>query len=80
MPETIIIALIGVGGSAIGSFVGIVANSRLMKYRLEQLEKKVDRHNSLIERTYRLEQSMAVQDEKITVANHRIEDIERSIT
>ena len=72
MPETIIIALIGVGGSAIGSFVGIVINSSLTQYRLKQLEEKVKEHNNIVTRTYELEKNMAVCDK-------RIDDIERSI-
>lgn len=54
---------------AIGTFGGILASSRLTNYRIEQLEKKVDKHNSVIERTFILE-------EKMKVANHRIEDLE----
>ena len=77
--EGIIVALIGLAGSAIGSIVGVVASARLTSYRLEQLEKKVQAHNNLIERTYRLEQHNEVQDEKIAVANHRIEDLERTV-
>ena len=50
----------------------------LVTYRLEQLEKKVDKHNDLIERTYKLEESHAVMDEQIKVANHRISDLEKS--
>lgn len=46
-------------------------------YRIEQLEKKVDKHNNLVERTYRLEEEAHVLDEKVKVANHRIEDLER---
>lgn len=46
-------------------------------YRIEQLEKKVDKHNGIIERTYRLEEEARVIDEKIKVANHRIDDLER---
>ena len=48
----------------------------LLEYRLTQLEKKVDKHNNLVERTYKLEQHNEVQDEKIKVANHRIDDLE----
>lgn len=47
-------------------------------YRIEQLEKKVDKHNNLVERTYRLEQAQSLLDEKVKVANHRIDDLERS--
>lgn len=49
----------------------------LLEYRLTQLEEKVDKHNNLVERTYRLEQHNEVQDEKIKEANHRIEDLEK---
>lgn len=48
----------------------------LQAYRIEQLEKKVDKHNNLVERTYRLEEQSALHEEKIKVANHRIEDLE----
>ena len=79
MPETIIVALIGLAGSAIGSIIGVIASARLTSYRIEQLEKQVQAHNNLIERTYRLEQHNEVQDEKIAVANHRIEDLEKAV-
>ena len=45
-------------------------------YRLEELEKKVDKHNQVIERTYELESRADVMDEQIKVANHRIADLE----
>lgn len=48
----------------------------LIEYRLMKLEEKVDKHNNLIERTYRLEEQAAVVEEKIKVANHRIDDLE----
>ena len=77
MPNEIIIALIGLGGSALGSLIGIVANSKLTNYRIEQLEKKVDKHNNLVERTYKLEEKTEVTEERLRVANHRIDDLER---
>lgn len=49
----------------------------LLEYRLTQLEKKVDKHNNIVERTYKLERHNEVQDEKIKEANHRIEDLEK---
>lgn len=55
-------------------------SQKLITYRLEQLEKKVDLHNNVIERTYRLEEDSAVLNEKMTVANHRIADLERRIS
>jgi uncharacterized protein YcaQ len=76
MGEGILIALITLGGSGLGSLAGIIVSSRLTTYRLEQLEKKVDKHNGLVERTYRLEERCTLQDEKLKVANHRIDDLE----
>ena len=49
----------------------------LQAYRLEQLEKKVDKHNSMIERTYELEKRSDLFDEKMKVANHRLDDLEK---
>ena len=76
MNEQIILALLSFAGTLIGTLAGIFATSRLSNYRIEQLEKKVDKHNNLIERTYKLEQHTAVIDEEIKVANHRINDLE----
>lgn len=77
MSDAIIVALIGLAGSGAGAFGGILVASKLTQYRLEQLEKKVDEHNNLIDRVYKLEEHNKVQDEKISVANHRIEDLEK---
>lgn len=76
MTEEIILALISLGGSAIGSVVGIVVNSKLTNYRLQQLEERVNKHNNLIERTYELEKQLQIHSEKIAVSNHRILDLE----
>lgn len=73
MTETVIVALLSLAGTFLGTFSGI----KLMSYRIEQLEKKVEKHNNLIERTYRLEERAELADEKIKVANHRIDDLER---
>lgn len=61
----IIIAVCGCLGSIIGSFGGF----RLISYRVEQLEKKVDKHNNFAER-------LPVVEEQIKVINHRLEDVE----
>ena len=74
--EAIIVALIGLAGSAAGSLGGVLVSSRLTQYRLEELEKKVQAHNNLVERTYKLEERTELQEEKIKVANHRIDDLE----
>lgn len=83
MSETIIVALITGGLALVGTLGGTYLANRksaaLIAYRLEQLEAKVQAHNNVIERTYRLEQHNEVQDEKIRVANHRIEDLEKTV-
>lgn len=76
MSDVIIIALISLFGTLIGTFGGILTTSKLTNYRIEQLEKKVDRHNNLIERMYQAEEKITVLDEKMKTANHRIEDLE----
>lgn len=49
----------------------------LIEYKLDELTKRVDKHNSVIERTYQLEKLTELQEEKIKVANHRIDDLEK---
>ena len=51
----------------------------LIDYRLNELTERVEKHNSVIERTYRLEKAVEVDEEKIRVANHRIGDLERRV-
>lgn len=58
MGDAVIAALIGLGGSAVGAFLGIITSSKLTQYRLQELEKKVDKHNNIIERTFKLEGRM----------------------
>lgn len=53
-------------------------SNNIIVYRLEQLEKKMTLHNNVIERVYALERDMDVTKEKITVANHRIDDLEEA--
>lgn len=79
MDVTIVAALIAAGTSLIGSFAGVMASSKLTAYRISQLEEQVSKHNNLIERVFKLEQDNAVQNEKIAVANHRIDDLEKGM-
>ena len=79
MTDAIIVALIGLLGSGAGTFGGILVSSKLTQYRLEQLEKKVEVHNQVIDRVYKLEERTELQEEKIKVANHRIEDLEQTL-
>ena len=68
--------VISLCGSLIGTFAGIFATSKLTEYRIKKLEEKVEKHNNLIERMYRVEDKIELQEEKIKVANHRIDDLE----
>lgn len=66
MSSEILIAILSFSGTLVGSFGGM----KLMSYRIEQLEKKVDKHNHFAER-------MPVIEEQVKVINHRIDDLER---
>lgn len=80
--ETIIAA--GIGG-VVTLVVCIVNNHyqsnatrKMIEYKLDELTKRVDKHNNVIERVYALEQHEAVIDKEIEVANHRIADLEEA--
>ena len=79
MNSEIIVSLVNLARCALGTLAGIIINTKFTTYRIEQLEKKQDKHNEVIERVYHLEQHDAVVDEEIKVANHRIEDLEREV-
>ena len=76
MPAEVITAALSLVGTLVGTLGGIALSSNLTNYRIEQLEKKVEKHNNIITRTFKLEQDFAVLDEKMKVANHRIDDLE----
>lgn len=77
--SSIIVAALALAGTLAGSYFSNRKTTALISYRLEQLEKKQDKHNTLIERTYKLEEDVAIQAEKIRVANHRIDDLEKAV-
>ena len=78
MSDAIIVALLSFAGTLLGAYIANRKSAAIMEYRLQQLEKKVDKHNTVIERTYALEKRADVMDEKIKVANNRIADLEQS--
>ena len=69
MEPEVLVSLITLIGSAFGTFAGIAVNSKLTNFRIEQLEKKVDKHNSVIERTVKLE-------ERVGAIDYRLKEIE----
>ena len=70
MSDTVIVGLLSLGGTLIGTLGGILASNKLTAYRLQKLEEKVDKHNSVIERTFKLEG-------RVTEAEHEIRDLKQ---
>lgn len=68
MDSTIVVGIFSAIASIIGTFGGIVVSGKLTTYRIERLEEKVNRHNNLIERMYKVEDS-------VKSAHHRIDEI-----
>lgn len=68
MPNEIIVAILSLVGTAIGSVAGIMSSNRLTVYRIQQLEEKVNKHNNLVER-------MAIVERDVKSAHHRLDEI-----
>lgn len=66
--DTVIVALLSLCGTLIGTFGGILTANKLITYRIERLEEKVNKHNNIIERTFKLEGRM-------NEAEHDIKDL-----
>ena len=69
--DSIVVAIIGCVGSLLGSLLGVVTSSKLTQYRISQLEEKVSKHNSIVERTDRLEGA-------VTELQHDVRDLKES--
>lgn len=83
MTETLKIAIISGGCSIIVGVLSLVGtyfanrkSAALMEYRLTQLEKKVDKHNNVIERTFKLEELTARQEDEISRHKERLRLLE----
>ena len=63
--DTVIIGFISLVGTLGGSILGIVASTKLTTFRIEQLEKKVDAHNQLVDRMYRVEEDIKLLDQRV---------------
>ena len=79
MTDTIIIALISLFGTVLGTFGGIMTSNKLVIYRIQQLEAKVEKHNQVVERVFRLEDNDQLLESKINDANNRINDLARNL-
>lgn len=72
MTESMIVAVLSLIGTLGGTFGGILTANKLTNYRIQELEKKVDKHNNFAGR-------IPVIEEQMKVANHRIDDLEREV-
>jgi hypothetical protein len=72
----VIVGVLSLAGTIVGTYGGIRVSAKLTAYRIEQLEKKVDKHNCLVERMYKVEERCSVSENDIKVVNHRITDLE----
>lgn len=80
MSDTVIVALASGGISLAVCLINNTfqqsKSNALFSYKMDELTERVNKHNSLVERTYRLEEQTAIQEEKIKVVNHRLDDLE----
>lgn len=70
MSEVVLVAVLSLVGTLVGSIAGILTANKLVVYRIDQLEKKVEKHNNVIERVYLLEKNEAVMEEEIEHLRH----------
>jgi hypothetical protein len=78
MNNEILVAIISFAGTAVGSIVAVVTANSLTNFKIEELKKQVEKHNTIVDRVYKLEASDQVRTEEIKVINHRIDDLEKS--
>lgn len=74
--ESVLVAAMSLAGTLAGAYLAHRRSAALLAYRLAQLEAKVNRHNRLIERTYALEETTALLNERLNGINHRIARLE----
>lgn len=77
MIEAIITGVVAIAVCMLNNYFQNRKSTALIEYKIDELSKRVDKHNSIIDRTYKLEESVSVLQEKVKVENHRIEDLER---
>lgn len=81
MSNELLVAIVGLIGSLCGSIIGVMGSSKLVTYRITQLEEKLKKQcetcTVMDGRVDRIEARQDVMEEKIKVANHRIDNLER---
>lgn len=76
MDSAVLVAVLSLVGTLGGSLFGILAANKLVNYRIQQLESKVEKHNRVIERVYNLEKHEELVDERIKNIDGQIEHLE----
>lgn len=71
MEPEIVVALLSLVGTLGGSFLGVLASNKLINYRIQQLEKKVEKHNNLVER-------MVLVETEVKSVQHRLDSLEHN--
>lgn len=79
MDSTVITGVLALVGTLAGTFGGILTSTKLMNYRIEQLEKRFEQISSLVGKVAVLEGNDKLMDEKLKVCNHRLEDLEAKV-
>lgn len=71
MSDVVIVAIVGAIGSGLCSLLGVIASNKLTQYRLQELEKKVQAHNNLVERMYKAEQKQGELEQRVEMLHHQ---------
>lgn len=79
MPTEVLVAIVSLMGTLLGTLAGIITSSHLTTYRIEQLEKKVDKHNSVIERVALLEKDNEAQWKKLEEITDTLKEISANL-
>lgn len=78
MSEAILVAIITGAFALMGTYLANRKAASLIEYRLSELEKKVDKHNNVVERTYKLEERTELQEAELKRHNERLRSLEHS--
>ena len=79
MTESIVCGLVAATASIVVALISNNSTKKLIEYQLQELKAEVEKHNNVITRTYELEKKAEIHAEKIAVANHRIDDLEKKV-
>lgn len=76
MSSEVIVGLLSLAGTLVGTFCGILTSTKLSNYRIEQLEKKVEKHNSVVERTSIIERDLKTVWRTLDEVKEEIKEME----